>query len=120
MQFTTSQKQHLTVKQSEKIISHLQIEADNITFRCMKSERMLLISHFIDFHPCIFKYITPIFVSESAIDFLIANHNEIKKRFSISNIIEYGKMYRNTVEIIKMNPANLTQLKHYYLSINPA
>ena len=117
MQFTTAKKKIHLDNKAEKLVSHMQIELDSVVYKYLHVKKLLLISHFVDFHPCIIKYLSPIFITENAIDFLISNAKQIERPLTIENFIEYGKMHKLIVDHFKFNPKDLKDLKQLYLSV---
>lgn len=120
MQFTTAKKRQLTIKQAEKFVSGFQIEMEETAYQYLKVKKLMTVGHLIDFDPSVIPFLSPLFVTEDAIDFLIKNHTQITGKLTISNFIEYGRIYKHVFNIFKLNPIDLKQLKENYTRIKPA
>lgn len=110
----------------DKLISQFQIERDQATHDLLLikaqfelQKKLILLTDIIDFNPIVLPRLMPLFINIDAIDFLIKNHNQIKRKFSLGELIEYAKMYR-TVTRFAGQINSLSDLKKIYNNIKPA
>lgn len=118
-------KPHFNTYQ-HRVISHFQIERDRANYDLLKvnerlelQRKLSLLSEFVDFNaPVVLPYLIPLFVNMETIEFLLKNHSEIKRKFNLIEIIEFGKMYRLTKQFYP-NVGTLAQLKQRFKTIVP-
>ncbi len=110
----------------QEIISDFQLQRDQAAYDLLKMKeqfelqrKLNILNDFVDFNAAIvLPRLMPLFINMAAIDFLIKNHNQIKRKFSIGELIEYGKMYRITTRFSgQIN--SLSDLKKKYNNIKP-
>jgi hypothetical protein len=118
--FTTAKKKSLTIKQYEKLASAAQIEADEVAHKYLHLRKLVSYGVLFDFNPTMIDMFVPLFISWDAIDFLVKNHTQIKQKFTIINLVDFGKMYRLIVETFKFDPKDLKELRKLYLNVKPA
>ena len=110
----------------QEIISQFQLERDQATIRLLilrerfeQQRKLILLNEFVDFNaPLILPLLIPMFIDDKAIDFLLINHHEIKRKFTIIELIEYSKMYR-LVMLFRGEVNTLKELKMKYSHIKP-
>lgn len=110
----------------QRIISDFQLQRDQATYDLLLikqqfdlQKKLILLTDIIDFNPIVLPRLMPLFINVDAIDFLIKNQNQIKRKFSIAELIEYAKMYR-TVTRFAGQINSLSDLKKKYNNIKPA
>jgi hypothetical protein len=104
-----------------EIISHLQIEADRAAYEVLRlndekdnQRKFNLLNNYVDFNSSIgMSYLVPMFINQDAIDFILKNHSEIKRRFSIEELIDFSEKLK-LLKLAKLQPSNFLEFKKMY------
>ena len=118
-------KQNLKPYQ-QKLIGQFQLERDQATIELLmlkerfeKQRKLTLLNDYVDFNaPVVLPRLIPLFINNQAIDFLLKNHQEIKRKFTITELIEYGSMYR-LVKQLHGEVKTLKELRKKHSYIKP-
>ena len=111
----------------KQIISDFQLQRDKASYDLLVikeqfelQKKLILLNEIVNFNaPIVLPRLMPLFIKVDAIDFLIKNQSQIKRKFSIGELIEYGKMYRITTRFAP-NIKTLKEMKTKYKNIKPA
>ena len=110
----------------DEIISQFQIERDQATIELLllkerfeKQRKLTLLNEYVDFNaPIVLPLLIPLFINNQAIDFLLKNHHEIRRKFTITELIEFGSMYR-LVKQLHGEVKTLKELRKKHSYIKP-
>lgn len=111
----------------QEIISQFQIERDQATIQLLilkerfeQQQKLVLFNELVDFNaPLVLPSIIPFIVRIEAIDFLLKNHNQLKRKMSITELVSYSEMY-NITTIAFSKIGSLSELKTKFKNIKPA
>lgn len=102
----------------EEKLSHLQEQAEEAAYLYMKTKKELneqkkfsILNDFVDFNASLtLPFICPLIVKMNAIDFLIKNSNDLKRKLTIIELIEFSDKL-SLLNISGMNPKNFDEFK---------
>jgi len=109
-----------------EIISTLQIDRDKVIYEYwkLKSEinrqrKFNLLNDYVDFNSCFgMDYLIPLFITSEAIDFLIKNGSEIKRKLTIEEMMDFSDKLK-LLTLLKLHPGNFLEFKKMYSKIKP-
>jgi hypothetical protein len=109
-----------------EIISHIQTEADRTAYEYLKlkdeieSQRKFnLLNSYVDFNASFgMQYLIPLFISLDSIDFILKYRTEIKRRFSIEELMNFSDSLK-LLKLFKLNPNGFDDFKKMYAKIKP-
>lgn len=117
-----------THKQTDQSIQLLfesiQEELDEVTYQYFKAKekesiqrKFTLLNEFTDFNCNLsLTHLTPLFVSFDSINFILKYNNQIKRKFTLMELIEFSKMLK-LLNMLKIEPDGFDELKRQYSRI---
>lgn len=105
-----------------KAVSQFQIERDAMAYEYLKKEKLnrklTVLNDYVDFNPAVIGYLIPLIIREQAIHFIFKNKDELNRKFSLPELIDFSKMY-NLVSACYENIKSFEDLKNKYKKIKP-
>ena len=107
-----------------EIISTLQIDADRTAFELLKvndeinaQRKFILLNEFVDFNcPFVLPYLIPLFVTMEAIDFILKHNSEIKRKFTIEELMDFSDKLKLLI-LFKLHPGSFAEFRKMYNKI---
>lgn len=118
-------RMHKQTDQSIKLLfESIQEELDEVTYHYFKSKekesiqrKFSILNEFTDFNCNLsLPHLVPLFVSFDSINFIFKYSNQIKRKFTLIELIEFSKMLK-LLKMLKVEPDGFDELKRQYSRI---
>lgn len=118
-------RMHKQTDQSIQLLfESIQEELDEVTYQYFKAKekesiqrKFTLLNEFTDFNCNLsLTHLTPLFVSFDSINFILKYNNQIKRKFTLIELIEFSKMLK-LLKMLKIEPDGFDELKRQYSRI---
>jgi hypothetical protein len=114
------------ITSNAEIISTYQIRADKIAYEYLKlkdkfeaQRKFNLLNDFVDFNASlVLPFICPLLVSQDAINFVLKNGGDLKRKLTILELIDFSEKL-NLLALFKINPSGFEEFKKMSSKIKP-